>query len=70
MKRISSILISVAMLASCSAGETGVVLGDMQPKAYLPVLEGKRVALMSNQTGLAGTKADATSSWSRGSMYP
>ena len=59
MKRISSILISVAMLVSCSAGETGVVLGDMQPKAYLPVLEGKRVALMSNQTGLAGTTADA-----------
>ncbi|MBP3202359.1 MAG: DUF1343 domain-containing protein [Bacteroidales bacterium] len=41
--------------AACSASQDApVVLGDQQFDAYLPLLEGKRVALFSNQTGLAG----------------
>ena len=31
-----------------------VVLGDDRPEAYLPYLEGKRVALFSNQSGVVG----------------
>ena len=31
-----------------------VVLGDEQADVYLPLLEGKRVALFSNHTGIAG----------------
>ena len=34
--------------------ETKVVLGDEQFDVYLPLLEGKRVALFSNHTGIVG----------------
>ena len=33
-----------------------VLLGDEQPDLYLPLLKGKRVALFSNQTGIAGNR--------------
>ena len=33
-----------------------VVMGAAQIKKYVPLLEGKRVALMSNQTGMVGDK--------------
>ena len=36
-----------------------VVLGDEQFDAYLPLLEGKRVALYSNQTGIVGDVTSA-----------
>lgn len=40
---------------ACSGGEAGrVVLGDEQFDAYLPLLEGRRVAVFSNQTGIVG----------------
>lgn len=31
-----------------------VILGDDRPEVYLPYLEGKRVALFSNQSGIVG----------------
>ncbi|MCR4658237.1 MAG: DUF1343 domain-containing protein [Lachnospiraceae bacterium] len=34
------------------------VLGDEQFDEYIPLLEGRRVALFSNQTGIVGDKAD------------
>ena len=40
------------------ADDGGVVLGDQQFDAYIPLLAGKRVALFSNQSGIVG---DATS---------
>ncbi len=36
--------------------ETKILLGDEQPENYLPLLEGKRVALFSNQTGIVGDR--------------
>ena len=59
MRTISALLVSFAMLVSCSAGNQELLLGDMQPETYRPLLEGRRIALLSNQTGLAGTTADA-----------
>lgn len=38
--------------------EQRVILGDEQFEAYLPLLEGKRVALFSNHTGIVGDAAD------------
>ena len=43
-----------ALVVSCSAGNERVILGDEQFEAYLPLLEGQRVAIFSNQTGLVG----------------
>ncbi len=37
-----------------------VVLGDEQFEAYVPLLEGKRVALYSNHTGIVGDEATLT----------
>lgn len=38
--------------------EQRVILGDEQYETYLPLLEGKRVALFSNHTGIVGDVAD------------
>ena len=37
-----------------------VILGDEQFEEYLPLLDGKRVALFSNQTGIAGNETSQT----------
>ena len=39
---------------SCMASKGDVLLGDEQFEEYLPLLEGKRVALFSNHTGIVG----------------
>ena len=36
-----------------------IVMGDERFEQYLPLLEGKRVAILTNHTGLVGTKADS-----------
>ncbi|MCR5725388.1 MAG: DUF1343 domain-containing protein [Treponema sp.] len=41
---------------SAGKGQTRVVLGDERTDCYLPLLERKRVALFSNQSGIAGDK--------------
>ena len=56
---------SVANVEATSAEVTdattmGVVLGDEQFDEYVPALEGKRVALFSNHTGIVGDKTSAT----------
>ena len=56
IRRMSAaILVLCGLLCvSCSGSEKRVVLGDEQFEAYLPLLEGQRVAIFSNQTGLVG----------------
>ena len=39
-----------------TAAELPVIYGDERADIYLPLLEGKRVAVFSNQTGIAGNK--------------
>ena len=51
MKRVVSFLI-IMLLAVGSTCAERVVLGAEQTKEYLPLLKGKRVALLSNHTGL------------------
>ena len=38
-------------LSSCAAKNDRVILGDERFDQYLPLLEGKKVAILSNQTG-------------------
>ncbi len=40
--------------SSCAAKNDRVILGDERFDQYLPLLEGKRVAILSNQTGIVG----------------
>ncbi|MBR6416999.1 MAG: DUF1343 domain-containing protein [Bacteroidales bacterium] len=43
---------------SCSGGKDRVILGDERLGEYIPLLEGKRVAIFSNQTGIVGDVVD------------
>ncbi|MBQ1656564.1 MAG: DUF1343 domain-containing protein, partial [Bacteroidales bacterium] len=54
MKKILFILLCCSAL-SCTRS-AGVVLGDERTDVYLPLLEGKRVAVLSNQSGIVGDK--------------
>ena len=40
--------------------DEAVVLGDEQSDVYVPMLEGKRVALFSNHTGIVGDQTSRT----------
>ncbi|MCD8309624.1 MAG: DUF1343 domain-containing protein [Prevotellaceae bacterium] len=40
----------------CRAQTHGVVCGDARPSVYLPLLQGKRIALFSNHTGMVGQR--------------
>ena len=44
----------LSSLAACC--QDRIVLGDERPDIYLPLLEGRRVALFSNQSGIVGDK--------------
>jgi len=46
----------VPEIAESVTENTEVILGDEQFEEYLPLLEGKRVALFTNQTGIVGDK--------------
>ena len=63
MKHLSISLLLVALLSVCSCGvsknRNGIVMGDEQTDLYLPLIEGQRVALLTNHTGLAGTSKDS-----------
>ena len=55
MKRC--LLLSFLLLA-VACGETRVILGDERFDAYLPLLQGQRVAILSNQSGIVGDKVE------------
>lgn len=57
MKRAIYILLILAAIGICAAGYTKaksarLILGDERSELYMPLLKGKRVALLSNQTGV------------------
>ena len=54
------ILLTLALILSPSCRETrkDVVLGDERMEEYLPLLKGKRVAILSNQSGIVGDVVD------------
>ncbi len=53
---ITIMAISLADVVSARTYSKKVVLGDERFEEYLPLLEGKRVAVFSNQTGIVGDK--------------
>lgn len=57
---ITILALAVALLSTvgCSRYHDGVVLGDERLDVYLPLLEGKRVAILSNQSGIVGDVVD------------
>ena len=57
---LTMIALVAALLASVGCGRyhDGVVLGDERLDVYLPKLEGKRVAILSNQSGIVGDVVD------------
>ena len=62
MRKISRAILSLAMVLilapGCHTAEDRVVLGDERLEAYLPMLKGKRVAILSNQSGIVGDVVD------------
>lgn len=53
MRRLFLIFCLLLPLA-CTKAETRVVLGDERFEDYFPLLKGKRIAILSNQTGIVG----------------
>lgn len=50
--------------------DTALVFGDERADIYLPLLEGKRVALFTNQTGIVGNKVNTENGTCEGAKEP
>ena len=54
------VFLAALLCLFCACSRAGapdnVILGDERPDVYLPLLEGKRVALFSNQSGIVGDR--------------
>ena len=55
MKRFLILLVIFSCAVSCKT-DNRVILGDERFGEYLPLLEGQRVAILSNQSGIVGDK--------------
>ena len=55
--RLLLLLLTAFIAVSCSK-ENRVILGDERFGEYLPLLEGQRVAILSNHSGIVGDKVD------------
>ncbi len=55
MKRFLILLVILSCAVSCKT-DNRVILGDERFGEYLPLLEGQRVAIISNQSGIVGDK--------------
>jgi uncharacterized protein YbbC (DUF1343 family) len=56
MKFFKILLIAIALLGATDIEANGVVVGAARTNLYVPVLKGKRIALLSNQTGMVDKK--------------
>lgn len=57
MRKLAIMALALLAVMACGAKEEQkVVLGDEQFDKYIPLLEGQRVAVFSNQTGIVGDK--------------
>ena len=59
MKTWPIILVLSLLTVFDAAGRSRVIMGDERMSEYLPALEGQRVAILTNHTGLAGTKKNS-----------
>lgn len=55
MKKLLALSISLLMIASCSSAQREIQVGALSFDEYLPLLEGKRVSILSNQTGMVSS---------------
>ena len=60
MRKVLIAILSLALVSvsGCRTSEDRVVLGDERLDEYLPLLKGKRVAILSNQSGIVGDVVD------------
>ena len=60
MRRLSilTLFLALALLMAPGCRESRVVLGDERFDEYLSLLEGRRVAILSNQSGIVGDVVD------------
>lgn len=56
MRRLFILFSLVIVSVFCEAKNGIIILGDEQPNVYTPLLQGKRIALFSNQSGMVGNK--------------
>ncbi len=58
MNRIYTLIavVALSLTAAFSLSARGVILGDEQFSSYLPELQGKKVAVFSNKSGVVGDK--------------
>lgn len=54
LARFVHITVFLFFISSCAFGHDRVILGDERFEEYLPDLQGKRVAVFSNQSGIVG----------------
>ncbi len=55
MKKLIYLILILAPMLSCSqSGNGSIKMGAERTDVYFPLIEGKRVAVMSNQTGMVG----------------
>ncbi len=55
MKKLLALSIWLLMIASCSSAQREIQVGALSFDEYLPLLEGKRVSILSNQTGMVSS---------------
>lgn len=54
-KKLSTLLICITLLMTAfSSSASEIIVGAAQTKEYLPMLKGKKVAILSNHTGMVG----------------
>ena len=57
MKSLKSIILTVLTVAmSTLTAQAAISVGAEQTSEYIPLLKGKRVALLSNHTGMVGNE--------------
>lgn len=55
MKKLLALSLSLFMMVSCSSAQKEIQVGALSFDEYLPLLEGKRVSILSNQTGMVSS---------------
>lgn len=56
MKKLFGLIIAAVLLTAIQAHAQEITVGAAQTDRYIPLLKGKRIALLSNHTGMVGDK--------------
>ena len=55
MKKLFALTLSLLLMISCAPAQKEIQVGALSFDEYLPLLEGKRVSILSNQTGMVSS---------------